>query len=326
MKKKVLITGLVGFAGSHLAELCLKKGEKVYGSYRYHFDGREFENIEHIKGKINLIPCDLNNYDEVWKLLNEVKPDVIYHLAAQSFVQESFSAPMSTMHTNIFQALNIFEVVKSLKIKPTILLACTSEEYGFVEPHECPITEENDLRPLSPYAVSKVSMDMLAQQYYRTYGVKTIITRAFNHEGPRRGRMFVISSFAEQIVRIEKGLQEPNIHVGNLTAERDFTDVRDMVNAYHLAIDKCDYGTPYNIGTGTAIRMDDMLQKLIAQTTYDGEIGIVQDKDRIRPSDVPLLMANANKFIEKTKWKPVYTFDQTLADTLNYWRYMYEVR
>lgn len=324
---KVLITGVSGFVGSHLAEYCLSKKDKVIGTVLYHHLGDELKNIEKIKDKIVIEKGDLLDYGFVFKVLQKHKPDVIFHLAAQSFVRESFDAPEMTLKNNIFPELYIFEAMRELKlIKKTIVhIAGSSEEYGYVEPIECPMTELNDLRPLSPYSVSKITQDFLAQQYYSSWGYKTVITRAFNHEGARRGRVFVTSTFAEQVAKIEAGLQKPVIYVGNLEAERDFTDVRDMVKAYYLAIKKCKYGTPYNIGTGVSYKISEIIDILLKHSKVK-DIKIVKDKNRMRPSDVPLLMSNTTKFVKATGWKPEYTFEETMLELLNYWREEYASR
>lgn len=323
---RILITGITGFVGSHLAEYCLKKGDKVFGTVFPHHLGNETKNLEDIIKKVTLFTGDLLDYSFVYETIRKAKPDVIFHLAAQSFVQDSFKAPELTLKTNIFPELYIFEAIKALNLvdRVKIQIACSSEEYGMVEKKECPITTKNELRPLSPYAVSKITQDYLAQQYHRSWGLKTVITRAFNHEGARRDRRFVLSTFAEQIVRIEKGLQAPEIKVGNLKAYRDFTDVRDMVKAYYLAVQRCDYGVPYNIGSGKTHQIEKCLKILLTLTTYKGKIAIVKDPARMRPSDVEILHASCVPFTKKTRWKPKFKIDETLKAILNYWRDEYE--
>jgi len=322
---KILITGINGFVGSHLAERCLKLPDtEVIGTIRYNHTGQELKNIEHIKDQVTLEHGDLTDYNFVFDVINRHKPDFIFHLAAQSFVKESFASPRMTLNNNINMQLNVLEAVRMLKLTDTVVhVACSSEEYGLVKPEECPISEKNALIPLSPYAVSKITQDFMAQNYYLTYGVKTIITRAFNHEGPRRGRDFVLSSFAEQIVKIENGLQEPIIKVGNLDSQRDFTHIDDMIRAYLLAVVECDYGTPYNIGTGETITIKEALNYMISKSTVK-DIKIVQDKERMRPSDVVLLKCDATKFKKKTGWKPLKTTQNILFDILNYWREEYK--
>jgi len=318
-KTKVLITGISGFIGSHLAEYCLNiPGVEVFGTVLSHHLGDERSRIEHLEGKIGLFECDLTNRVAVARVIGTVKPDKIFHLAAQSFVPTSWESPEDTLCGNIIAELNIFEVCRELGINPVIQIAGSSEEYGLVLENETPIKETNPLRPLSPYAVSKIGQDMLAFQYYKSYGLKTIITRCFNTEGPRRGRQFVLSSFAWQIAAIEKGLQESVIKVGNLDSYRDFTDVRDTVVALWLATEKCNYGEPYNIGSGKTHKIEDVLNDLIAFSTK--KITIEKDPNRMRPSDVTMLWSDPSKIKEATGWEPKIDFKKTLLDTLDYWR------
>ncbi|MBU0651031.1 GDP-mannose 4,6-dehydratase, partial [bacterium] len=204
------------------------------------------------------------------------------------------------------------------KIDPLIQIACSSEEYGLVLPSEVPIKETNPLRPLSPYAVSKVGQDMLSYQYFKSYGIKTVRTRGFNHTGPRRGDVFVCSDFAKQIVSIETGLKPPVIEVGNLDAKRDFTDVRDMVKAYWLALEKGEPGEVYNIASGSCCTIREVLDKLLSMSKKN--IDVVVAKERLRPSDVEILLGDNSKFCKQTGWKPQISFDETLKDLLNYWR------
>lgn len=313
---RILITGITGFVGSHLAEYALSRGDtEVFGTVRWR---SRMENIEGILDRVHLIDCDLRDAVAVRKTLEEVKPEYIFHLAAQSYVPTSWKAPAETLLTNIISELNLLEAMRDLELEARIQVAGSSEEYGLVFEHETPITEENPLRPLSPYAVSKVAQDMLAYQYHRSYGIYTVRTRAFNHEGPRRGHVFVTSNFAKQIAEIEKGKKEPVIEVGNLNARRDFTDVRDMVKAYWLALEKGEPGEVYNIGSGRAVTIREMLDILLSFT--DREIEIKPVPERMRPSDVELLVCDCSKFRKLTGWKPEIPLEKTLKDTLDYWR------
>lgn len=312
---RVLITGISGFAGSHLAELALDKGAKVFGTIRWR---SRRENIEHLGDKIELIDCDLKDSSSVRNCLLRSKPDFIFHLAAQSFVPTSWHAPAETLLTNIIGQVNIFEALRDLKMGPRIQLACSSEEYGMVYDNEIPIKETNPLRPLSPYAVSKVTQDMLGYQYFMSYGMEIVRTRAFNHTGPRRGYVFVTSNFAKQIAEIEKGKKEPVIYTGNLEAKRDFSDVRDVVRAYWLALEKGEAGEVYNIGSGRAITIKEMLDMLLSKSKV--KVTMKQDPARMRPSDVELLVGDYTKIKEKTGWKPEIPLEKTLEDLLDYWR------
>ncbi len=315
--QRVLITGITGFAGSHLAEhfLADRPGVEVFGTYRWR---SRRENIEAIEGKIRLLECDLFDMTAVRNALEVSRPDAIYHLAAQSFVPASWVSPLQTLTDNIAGQTNIFEAVRSLGLDPAIQIACSSEEYGLVLPNEVPIRETNPLRPLSPYAVSKVTQDFLAYQYFMSYGLRAVRTRGFNHTGPRRGEVFVTSNFAKQVATIEAGQAAPVIKVGNLDAVRDFTDVRDMVRGYVLATEKGKPGEVYNLASGKAITIRAMLDKLIAMAKV--EVKVETDPARLRPSDVEVLIGDYSKFHADTGWEPKIPFDQTLEDLLNYWR------
>ena len=314
--KRVLITGITGFVGSHLAELLLSNGEfEVYGIER---PRSKNENILHIRNKLKLFEADIRDAASMYRLIKEIEPHYIFHLAAQSFVPHSFTAPQETLVTNVIGTLNVLEAIRHNNVDSAMHLAGSSEEYGLVKEDETPVKESNPTRPQSPYAVSKVAMTKLALQYHRSYGIKTVVTRAFNHTGPRRGEVFVTSNFAKQIAEIEKGKKEPIIHVGNLEAKRDFSDVRDIVKAYLLAAEKCDNGEIYNICSGKAWAISEVLDMLIKMSNV--KVDVKQDPSRLRPSDVPNLVGDYTKFKEKTGWKPEIPFEITLRDLLDYWR------
>jgi len=316
MGKKVLITGITGFVGSHLADYLLDRGEfEIHGLYRWR---SRMENVATIKNKVNLVEGDVRDSRSMLSLIEETKPDWIFHLAAQSYVPMSWKAPTETLSTNIIGETNLFEACLKAKCAPLIHIAGSSEEYGMVHPDEVPITEANPLRPLSPYGVSKVAQDLLAYQYFQSYGLKVVRTRAFNHTGPRRGKVFVTSNFAHQIVAIEKGIKEPVIRTGNLDAVRDFTDVRDVARAYTLALARGEPGEVYNIASGTGIKISELLNRLVKMAHVD--IKVEQDPERMRPSDVQLLTGDSTKFRERTGWQPEIPFEKTLADILDYWR------
>ncbi len=314
---KVLITGITGFAGSHLAEYIIhnQPGVEVYGLVRWR---SRLENILAFQDKIYLLEADLKDPTSLRSVLAYVKPDWIFHLAAQSFVPTSWKCPAETFNINVIGQINLFESLLSLNLNPKIHIAGSSEEYGQVYENEIPMKETNPLRPLSPYAVSKVAQDLLAYQYYRSYGLRTVRTRGFNHTGPRRGEVFVTSSLAKQIAEIEKGKREAVIKVGNLEAKRDFTDVRDIVRAYWLALEKGQEGEVYNIGSGRAYAIREVLEMLLSLSRVKVKIEV--DPARLRPSDVPILLADASKFKELTGWEPRIPFEKTLEDLLNYWR------
>ncbi len=313
---KILITGVTGFVGSHMVEYLLGKEDvKIHGLRRWR---SRLDNINHLIDNIVLEECDIRDATSVYNMIKRVKPDRIFHLAAQSFVPTSWHAPEETISTNMIGNLNIYEAVRNLEINPLIQVACSSEEYGMVYPAEVPIKETNPLRPLSPYGVSKVGQDMLSYQYYMSYKLNVVRTRGFNHTGPRRGEVFVCSNFAKQIVDIEKGKKTPIIKVGNLEAKRDFTDVRDMVNAYWLALEKGLPGEAYNICSGKAYSIREILDLLLSMSKT--RITVEEDPARLRPSDVPILLGDNSKFRKQTGWEPTIPFEKTLRDILDYWR------
>ena len=340
---RVLITGITGMAGSFLAEYVAEHHPQVevFGTFRWR---SKLDNLQTLRnsGKLNVldegqritdeaglrhfvrpghvtvIDCELQDPSAVRHVIRAVRPDRIFHLAAQSFVPTSWHAPAATLQNNVVSQVNLLEAVRETRLDPVIHIAGSSEEYGLVHPDEAPIKETNPLRPLSPYAVSKVTQEMLAIQYHRSYKLKTIVTRGFNHTGPRRGQVFATSSFAKQIAQIEAGLQEPVISVGDLSSKRDWTDTRDMVRAYWLAADKGTPGEVYNTGRGTCMEVGEMLDILLSHSRV--EIQREPDPSRMRPSDVTLLWANVDKFKAVSSWEPMIPFDQTMADLLQYWR------
>jgi GDP-4-dehydro-6-deoxy-D-mannose reductase len=314
--RRVLVTGVTGFAGSHLVDYMLTRNDcEIFGIHRWR---SRTENVEHFQDRITMLECDLRDATSTRDTLEQVRPDWIFHLAAQSFVPTSWLAPTESLTTNVLAQVNLFEAVRHIGLECRIQLACSSEEYGMVYPDEVPIRETNPLRPLSPYAVSKVAQDMLGYQYWMSWKVDAVRTRGFNHEGPRRGPVFVASDFAKQIADIEKGRKAPVLHVGNLEAKRDFTDVRDMVRAYWLALERCEPGEAYNICSGTAWSIQQVLDRLLGMTK--AAIEVKQDPRRLRPSDVPILLGDNSKFVQATGWQPTIPFERTLEDMLEYWR------
>ena len=313
----VLITGITGFAGSHLADYILENHPdvKVFGIARWR---SRMENLLHIQDQIELFEADLKDIVSLKKCMAEIKPDRVFHLAAQSFVPTSWLCPAETFAINSIGQINLFEAILSLGLKSRIQIAGSSEEYGLVYPDEVPMKETNPLRPLSPYAVSKVAQDLLAYQYFQSYGLWTVRTRGFNHTGPRRGDVFICSNFARQIAEIENGKREPVMYVGNLEARRDFTDVRDTVRAYWMSLEKGEPGDVYNIGTGKAYTMQEILDMLLGLSRE--RVKVETDPKRLRPSDVEILLSDSTKFRKLTGWEPKIPFSQSLQDLLDYWR------
>ena len=319
---KVLITGITGFVGSHLADYILANfpGLQILSLARWR---SPTDNIRHILDKITLEFGDLLDPFSLKTILSRQKPDVIFHLAAQSYVPFSFSSPVVTLNTNMIGTCNLLEAVKELKFTsnydPIIHICSSSEVYGQVKESEVPIKEDNPFRPASPYAVSKVAEDMLSSQYWLSWEIKTIRTRMFTHTGPRRGEVFVVSNFARQIAAIEVGLAPPVIKVGNLESIRTFLDVRDAVKAYWLLVNKCPPGEVYNIGGNETMSVGEMLKRLLKFSKVNN-IDVEVDQCRLRPSDVTLQIPCIDKFAEATGWKPEIPFEKTLKDTLDYWR------
>lgn len=322
---RVLITGITGFVGSHLAEYILENHPdvEVAGFLRWRSPR---SNIAAVADKVKLYYGDIQDLPSVQKLLSDYRPDVIFHLAAQSYVDFSFITPIETLGTNVIGTCNLLEAVKGLKeadgYDPVVHICSSSEVYGQVKENEVPITEDNPLRPASPYAVSKVGEDMLAFQYWLSWKIKTIRTRMFTHTGPRRGEVFVVSNFAKQIAAIEARKQQPVIKVGNLDSIRTFSDVRDAVRAYWLLVTKCEPGQVYNIGGVETMTVGRMLEKLLAMSTAKN-IKVQVAPERLRPSDVTLQIPCVEKFEKATGWKPEIPFETTLKDTLEYWRRFY---
>lgn len=313
---RVLITGITGFVGSHLAEFLLEKsGLQVFGIQRWR---SKTDNIDHLRGKITLHQCDIRDATSVRQVLGEVKPDRIFHLAGQSFVPMSWHAPSETMTTNSVGQINLLEALREFKMETRVQIAGSSEEYGLVHPNELPLTENSPLRPLSPYAVSKVAQDFLGFQYARSYKMFIVRTRAFNHTGPRRGEVFATSNFAKQIASIEAGLQEPVISVGDLSSRRDFTDVRDIIRGYWLCLEKGEAGEVYNLCSGKDVAIRDVLDILLRFSSV--KVTVKVDPQRLRPSDVHVLLGDCTKFTKQTGWKPAIPLEKTLEDLLNYWR------
>jgi GDP-4-dehydro-6-deoxy-D-mannose reductase len=271
-----------------------------------------------VPDRVNLFGGDIGDFHSMRVAIEAVQPDRIFHLAAQSHVPTSWNAPADTLQLNIIGQVNLFEAMRTAGNDARVQVAGSSEEYGLVHEHEVPMTEENPLRPLSPYAVSKVAQDKLAYQYHRSYGLKAIVTRGFNHCGPRQTENFIVATLAKQIAFIEAGLQEPVIRHGDLTSKRDLTDVRDMVRAYWLLLEHGQPGEAYNIGSGATRTIREVLDGFLALT--EAKIDVQQDPARMRPSDVKILWADDSKFRSVSGWQPQIPFEQTLRDTLDYWR------
>ncbi|HEC86472.1 MAG TPA: NAD-dependent epimerase/dehydratase family protein, partial [Thermoplasmatales archaeon] len=253
-------------------------------------------------------------------LIDEIRPDYIYHLAGESSVKLSWSNLFSLLNNNVIATLNLLEAIRARNdTKCKILLACSSEEYGIVDSRNIPIQEDTPLKPVSPYAVSKATVDLFGYQYYKSYGLSIIRIRAFNHTGPRRPEIYALSNFAKQIVEIEKNKKEAVIKVGNLNVVRDYTDVRDVVRGYVLAMEHCKPGEVYNLCSSKGYKLADLLDILISQSEHRN-IKIIRDDSRMRPVDSPIIIGSNAKFKQATAWSPEFNIEQTFQDMLNYWR------
>ena len=312
---RVLITGITGFVGSHMAEYALAQGAQVFGSARWR---SRSENIEHLRGKVEMVDCDLRDVASVRRLLTTANPTHVIHLAAQSFVGSSWHTPAETLANNTACQVNLLETIREVKSPPRFLVIGTSEEYGLVHPDEVPIRETNQLRPLSPYAVSKVAQDLMGFQYFQSYGLPIIRARAFNHEGPRRGDVFVTSNFAKQVAEIEAGLRKPVIFVGDLKPRRDYSDVRDIVRGYWILLERGEAGEVYNLCSGRSWTIQQVLDFYLREARVR-DISVETDPARMRPSDVMILEGDPAR-IAKLGWKVQIPFEQTLGDLLAYWR------
>ena len=322
---KILITGITGFVGSHLAELCLEKGAEVHGFKRYHLS-----NMRNVNGFVNDVTwhdCDMMDMTSVIKRVKDIKPDIIFHMAAQSFVSPSWDHPHTYMDANYKMTVNLLEACKIAEIDPKIHIPGSGEEYGEIHEDECPITPQTVLRPVNPYAVTKIAQDLISYVYHRSYGTKVIRTRSFNHEGPRRDKVFGIPWYAYQIARIEKGLQEPMMEVGHIDDRRNFTHVKDMINAYWTAVEKCTPGELYLVGVekeSHIFTFREALEMLISMSTVKGIEYRIEQK-YVRPVQVPRLICDNSKFTELTGWEPTIGFEEILADILSYWRNELEI-
>ncbi len=323
--KKVLITGITGMVGSHLADYLLSNTKwKIYGACRWR---SPTDNIKHlvnfinVKKRIHLEYMDLTDYSSVENSIKKIKPDIIFHLAAQSFPKASFDMREVTFDTNILGTDRLLNSVLQLKLNPIIHICSSSEIFGKVKKRDLPIKETNSFHPASPYAISKIGTDLLGKFYHEAYGMKTLITRMFTHTGPRRGDYFAESSFAKQIASIELGFQKKEVLVGNLDSLRTVADVRDAVRAYYLLVaKKPKFGESYNIGGNYVCKVGDILKYLIKISTVKN-IKVKIDKDKLRPLDADLQVPDTSKFKKHTKWRPEIKFQKTMTDLLNYWRH-----
>ena len=316
MLKKILITGASGFAGRYLAQQLVKlENNELFGTYLA--ENSKVVLLD-ISFKINLVNLDLMDFKSVTNIIEKIRPDQIYHLAALTSPTQSFKEPSAVMINNISSELNLLEAVKNAELKTRIIIISSAEVYGKVDSSDLPIDEDTPLKPGNPYAVSKLTQDFMGLQYNIAYGLDAIRVRPFNHIGPGQTEHFATSAFAKKIAEIEKGIRKPILTVGNLDAKRDFTNVKDMMRAYILLMEKGKSGDVYNIGSGISYKMGDVLDILLSFSS--AQIKIEIDPNLLRPSDNPELLCDNKKFVDLTGWKPEIDIETTLREILEYWR------
>ena len=308
--KKGLVIGAAGFVGNYLIQEMRTNGMEAYATKLPH---EKFESDD-----AAVYDLDIMDKEAVAALLFDIRPDYIFHLAAQSSVGLAWKNPGLTVDVNIKGSLNVMDAIRELYYKPRVLLIGSGEEYGHIQPGETPIVESNLLRPGNIYAATKACQNMIGSIYSKAYDMELMMVRAFNHIGPGQAPMFVVSDFCKQVAEIEKGLRDPLMKVGNLAAMRDFTDVRDVVKAYVKLIAMGKSGETYNVGSGNARTIRDILDLIISKSCV--EIKVEIDPNKLRPVDVPIIEADITKINTLTGWKPQIPLEQTIQETLDYWR------
>jgi GDP-4-dehydro-6-deoxy-D-mannose reductase len=313
---RILLTGFSGFVGRYLVEQCqaLYPDAKLFGVSRHPTSRIADSDVQ----RVTLIPADITNAEQIRYAVAQSQPDFVFHLAAQSSVAASWADPASTLQINAGGAVQLLEALRAEHLSPRILLVGSGEQYGLVRPEENPIREETAFRPISPYGVSKSAQDLYGYQYYMTYKLPVLRVRLFNSFGPRQTETFVVADFARQIVLIEQGEMEPVLTVGNLQAQRDFLPVEDVARAFLAIAQRGQPGQAYNIGSSRAHSVREILDLLLAHSTMP--IKVRQDPARLRPSDIPMLVADISRLRAHTGWEPVIDFEYAIEQTLNYWR------
>lgn len=324
MAKRALITGVTGMVGSHMTDYLIEQTDwEIFGQCRWRSP------LDNIRGhmplinsgkRLHLVYADLRDTVSMIEMIDRAKPDYVFHLAAQSYPQTSFTAPLDTLDTNILGTARLMEAIRRAGISPIVHICASSEVFGRVAKDKLPINEECTFHPASPYAISKVGTDLIGRYYAEAYGITAMTTRMFTHTGPRRGDIFAESTFAKQIAMIEAGIIEPVVRTGNLESLRTWSDVRDAVRAYYLLVTKNPIaGEYYNIGGSFSCSVADMLNHLLSISTKEN-ISVENDAERMRPIDADLQVPDTRKFSAHTGWKPKIPFETTMKDLLNYWR------
>jgi GDP-4-dehydro-6-deoxy-D-mannose reductase len=313
---KALITGILGFAGRHLTEYLQGRGDEVAGIDNG--DPDEIATFSKSHNNIKIYVGDLRDEHMLTKAIKQFGPDTIVHLAAQSSVRMSFENPLETFSVNIIGTLVLFETISKMEFPIKTLAITSSEVYGRLTPEECPVTEEHPLKPVNPYAVSKATVDLMAYQYWKAFGMPIYMVRAFSHSGPYQKTVAVLSDWAMQVAKIDLGISQPVIKVGNLDVVRDYSDVRDVVRAYVALVEKGKPGEPYNVCSGIGYQLSDLLAQIKGFSSK--KIDVIIDQSRMRPVDIPLLVGSNEKIRRDTGWNVTIPIDRTLRDTFNFWR------
>jgi len=311
---KVLVTGITGFAGSHLAEFLLLKGYTLFGISR---PLEETKNLSGFEDKIQLHQVDLLDSETIERIIAKVNPDVAYHLAGEASVHQSMGKPVDTIQVNVIGTVNLLEAARRLARKPRVLLVTSGEVYGSVRLDELPVTEDSPLRPLHPYATSKVAVHYLGYEYYNAHHIPIVEARAFNHVGPRQRLGFVVPDFAKQLAEIILSRRGNEIKVGDLSVKRDFVDVRDVVRAYWLLTEKGKPGEVYNVCSGNSYSIQTILHMLISLS--GAQVSVTVEKEKLRSSSIPVMRGSYEKIHRELGWSPEIPLEQSLNDTLEYW-------
>ncbi|MBN1502890.1 GDP-mannose 4,6-dehydratase [Candidatus Woesearchaeota archaeon] len=309
-----VITGISGFVGSHLAEYLLSKNFNVYGTFR---KTDYLDNIAAIKNKLGLFEADILDKKKINEFISKITPTYVFHLAAQASVAVSIRQPQETKQVNVGGTRNVLEAVRQTGKNSKVLIIGSADEYGLVKSEDMPIKESHELNPQNPYAESKKEAELLAIEYYQKSSLKVILTRSFNHTGPRQSPSAVCADWSKQIAEIEKKKKAPIISVGNLNVKRDFTDVRDVVAAYLLLMEKGESGGIYNVCSATGYDLHFILETLLGLSNVSIEYKV--DSAKFRETDTPVYIGDNSK-ISALGWKPTINIKDTLNDTLDYWR------
>lgn len=312
--KSAFVTGIEGFAGSHLAELLLKNGYRVSGIV-HNFN--KIDNIRHLLKKISIVECNLLNLNKLGETIKRFKPDVIFHLAGIASIPESFIDPGTTYRINFWGTYNLLESIRRHRPDAKVLVVGSAHEYGHVKESNLPVKESHPLNPETPYGASKAAAEMLSLQYYHSFNMNLFLVRSFNHVGPRQSPDFVLSSFAKQISEIMRGKAKPVLKTGNLNLYRDFTDVRDVINAYLLIVRKGKCGEIYNVCSGVPVLLSDLLKEMFKIAGCEAKVTL--DKSRVRKSEMFKFYGDNRRLKETTGWTQQYKLEETIRDLINWW-------